>query len=61
MFASIEFYIFLIMKGKLKCQFKLKEENKGFFLEEEITLFEVDIVIYSNRLKKTVLTRLGSV
>ena len=49
------------MKGKLKYQFNLKEENKGFFLEEKITLFEVDIVIYSNRLKKTVLTRLGSV
>ena len=47
------------MNGKFKCQ--LKEENKGIFLEEEITLFELDLVIYFNRLKKTVLKRIGSV
>ena len=39
----------------------LKEANKGIFLEEEITLFELDLVIYFNRLKKTVLKRIGSV
>ena len=39
----------------------IKKRKQRLFFGSEITLFELDLVIYFNRLKKTVLKRIGSV